>query len=1431
LPHFWEEIGYDLSMEYSNCGVGFVASLKQELSHDILLSGLTALRNVEHRGGTDRSGKIGDGAGVMTNIPWGLFAKDHDKYAVASLFAPKENDQFKKAIEVFEKTFAHYKLIVESYREVPLNESALDSSTIKSAPRIIQAFILRPEHCRTHNSFNELLYMAKQMVRGKQNEVGLKGELFFTSLSSRTIVYKAMATSGQLEEFYPDLKNPKYKTRFTIFHRRFSTNTLPSWDKVQPFRLIAHNGEINTIEGNKTAAFSREKAMGLEVDQLLTHYGTSDSGNLNGMAEALKYRSSIPHLNEILAIMIPPALSEKPAYYEFWSRAMEPWDGPALVSFCDGKRIGARLDRNGFRPSRWHRTEDRFYLCSEAGSFEIDPKKIVRQGSLYAGRSVTIHLMTGEVLFNNPEDSKLYKNAIFDARLTKLEYSTPLKEISSKKIDHYLSQFSITTEDLQKETYPMIDDASEPFGSMGDTARLPVLSEIHRSLYDYFFQNFAQVTNPPLDYIREKFVTDLTINLGRMPNIFEPKEMIPPQEGLALKGPVLSLGQLEQLKGSILKVAELDICFDVDKGEEGFIESLELVTENALLAVRNSNTVLILSDRDVSTKRAAIPSILAMRSIQMALNNKGLNLRISIVIDTGEVKNSHQVAVLIAFGASAVCPYLALSLARSRESTKLADYSADKKEQRMIKAIENGLLKVMAKRGISVLRSYRGSELFTIIGLAKEILNLFFPQHQLTFGGLEIKHLVAEIIERSKISSNNTGALISNFIYRENPGGKIGERHSLTSKRSRMIHKMLEHDFNDSKALEIWNQFNDELSTFPLNIRDLLTFKLATEADQAESPDSTEDIVKRFGSGAMSFGSISAESQRDLILAFRAMGGRSNSGEGGENPYYYTDGITAKIKQIASGRFGVTAEYLVTGSEVQIKIAQGAKPGEGGQLMGIKVNGDIAKARFSNTGVDLISPPPQHDIYSIEDLAQLIYEIKQLKPDLKISVKLVSGKNIGAIACGVVKAGADIIHVSGGNGGTGAAGLMSMKHTGLPFEIGLLEVHRELVRRGLRKFVILRTDGGLLTGSDIVKAGLLGAEEFEFGKMALVSQGCIMARICHKNTCPKGIATQDPKFKAKYSGRVENTIKLFQYIAQDVVSIVASLGFSKFEDIIGRNDLLIFNERFKDFYSESNLNLDYFQKDSEHEIHSLEYTKVKYNQLNFDLLKEFQKSGSKLKTIKPIHSTDRAICTSLAGEMSLLKNVSAELEFHGSAGQGFAAFTCRGMSVKLFGEANDGVGKSMSGGKIIITPFKDCHLKAESNVLVGNACLYGATAGEFFLNGLAGDRFAVRNSGALAIILGAGLHACEYMTGGIVLILGSALTNIGSGMTGGVLYTIKSNASAINSDYLIETPMSVEDIKSIDRYLHKFETAVGQKCKVTVDNIRKFVPIGTNDSK
>ncbi len=1420
--------------ESSHCGVGLLVSLKDQKTNKTLKQGLLGLRNLEHRGGADSFGN-GDGAGIMTAIPREFFGIDKD-YAIACIFAPRKESELKLSLSVFEKTFEHYGLNIESYRDVPINPDALGPQAKKNIPTILHAFIKRPIHCRTNASFDEILYQAKQMVRTKQKQAGITNKFFFTSLSSQTIVYKALATSAQLEDFYPDLKSSKFKTNFALFHRRFSTNTLPSWDKVQPFRLIAHNGEINTIEGNRAAAISREMAIGLRKDQLITHLGSSDSGNLNGMVEALKYRSSIPHINEVLAIMIPPAQSKNDSsYFHFWSRAMEPWDGPALVAYCDGKRIGARLDRSGFRPCRWHKTKDMFYLCSEAGAFEIPPEQISAQGELYAGRSVNIHTHKGTIDFNNPNKSQEYQEAIFDPRLKKVEFSGP-KNTNTSLLEHK-NLFYYTKEDLNKELFPMIKNGTEPIGSMGDTARVSALSDIEKSIYYYFYQNFAQVTNPPLDYIRESMVTDMEVILGRKPNIFGPKELIPPPKAFSLSGPVISLGQLESIidlaaadDNPSLRTHTIDICFDRNLSVKSFQEEITNKANEAVKAVQNGRSLLILSDRKSSFSRPPIPAILVMRAVQLALSNKGIRLKASLIVDTGEVHNAHQAAVLIGFGASAVCPYLALNIARYESIPGIEDLDKDQREKNLIKALEGGIMRIMAKRGISVIRSYQGAELFTIIGLQKDITENLFSKHPVILGRIGFKEIHASILNKTEQTKN--GEIPHTFIYKEHAGGKKGEKHAPTAKHARTIHEILQNDDKD-QALKDWLKFSSDLHQGPLQIRDLYSLK-AEKKLPIENVESIANILPRFGSGAMSFGSISAETQRDLILAFRKVKGRSNSGEGGENPYYYTDFITASIKQIASGRFGVTAEYLTLGHEVQIKMAQGAKPGEGGQLLGPKVNKDIAFARHSTPGVGLISPPPQHDIYSIEDLKQLIYEIKQLSPTLKVSVKLVSGHNIGAIALGVVKAGADAILISGGSGGTGAASLMSMKYTGLPWEIGLMEVHKLLSETGLRDRVKLRVDGGIITGSDIIKAALLGAEEFDFGKMILISQGCIMARICEKNTCPAGIATQDPKFKKRYKGEVQSIIRLLELIAEEARSLLSEIGYSKIQDIIGRSDLLGPNKRHSSLIKK--LDLSYFKMENlALKSHSKETQnqKEQHNKLNKKILDDYK--SQKLRSNYPIKSLDRAIPAGLNGHLAKNK-ISArqnsqpylppniKLKFTGSAGQGFGVFLEEGVHIELIGEANDSVAKAMSGGSLAIRANPKSQFQDSEYVLAGNVCLYGATGGELFIAGMAGDRFAIRNSGALAVVEGAGLHACEYMTGGTVILLGKALNNIGAGMTGGTLYTHKQNSEAINSEYLKESPIQLADQEFLLKSLQKHqELTNSSRAKKYLDDFDNFI--------
>lgn len=1421
--------------DISHCGVGFITSLNRSYSHETLQKGLLGLRNVEHRGGSADGGDLGDGAGILTSIPFDLLGIDSN-YAVASLFTPTDEAIYLKSIDIFEKTFAQYGLVVESYRDIPINPNAIGKLARESMPKMVQAFIKRPRHCRTITSFDELLYTAKQMVGINLKKAGIENSFYFNSLSARTIVYKALATGAQLDELYLDLKNPEFKVAFVLFHRRFSTNTLPSWDKVQPFRMIAHNGEINTIEGNRAAAASRELALGLPKDQILTNEGSSDSGNLNGMIEALKYRSSMPFLKDILSIMIPPAGAHASSYFRFWSRAMEPWDGPALVVYCDGKKIGARLDRSGFRPCRWKKTKNYFALCSETGVFDFSPMEVEEQGVLNAGRTVDIHTFKGEIDFLNPDELKDNKDFVFDPRLKLLPYQSPV--IKKDRYSKMMNVFYYTKEDLSRELHPMIEEGKGPIGSMGDTATLPALSSIHRSIYDYFFQDIAQVTNPPLDYIREKMVTGLKVYLGRKPNIFSPKEMIPPYKGIELDGPIIGHGQMESL---LLEahVGVIDICFNRTNEIENFTKRIDECVEQAVNFTQNGKNIIILSDRDASFERPPIPSILVMRAVQVELNRLGIRLKISLIVDSGEIRNAHQISVLISFGASAVCPYLALDIARYNKELKLPDeLSEDEREKRLIKALKEGVLKIMAKRGISVLRSYQGSELFTIMGLSSEILKKLFKRHKLTLGGLGFKKILTEILERTQ--ETKEGSIPNNFIYKEHAGGKLGEKHSITSKKTRILHKLLKEGFSGTQS-DQWKLFKEAIHIDPINIRDF--FELKENSIDISKVQSRAQILSTFGSGAMSYGSISAESQRDIILAMDKIGGRSNSGEGGENPYYFSEGITAKIKQIASGRFGVTAEYLVLADEIQIKMAQGAKPGEGGQLMGIKVDEHIAKARFSNVGVNLISPPPHHDIYSIEDLKQLIYELKQIKSSVKVSVKLVSGKNIGAIALGVVKAGADIIHISGGNGGTGAANLMSMKHAGLPWEIGLLEVHQLLTQTNMRSNVLLRVDGGLFTGFDIVMAAIYGAEEFDFGKMLLIAEGCIMARVCEKNTCPKGIATQDEKFKKRYTGQVEEIVRYLQYVAEDVRDTLAFAGVETLSDLIGHTDLIKISSKHEKLLKLNNLDVNYFFQN----IPSQKFIKSEFqkdfeaNELNLNILADLKKEPN-LKQSYTIKSTDRAVPAMLSGHLAGIvagkrkdlgfKDIEVKqtnkvrLEFTGCAGQGFGIFNMPGVELKLSGEANDSVAKGMGGGKITITPYKNSGLKGRGNILIGNTCLYGATGGEFFLSGMAGDRFAVRNSGADAVVEGVGLHACEYMTAGTVVILGRALKNIGAGMTGGKIFTMKSNEINLNNDFVKSELLTIEEQDDLKTRIKKHIDETNSSIQINnIDNFIKIISI------
>jgi glutamate synthase domain-containing protein 2/glutamate synthase domain-containing protein 1/glutamate synthase domain-containing protein 3 len=1452
--------------EHSACGVGFIASLTGACTHQNLELALGALVAMEHRGACAADGRSGDGSGVMTDIPFDLLGHARGSIAVATLFLTPIEERRRVALHAFESAFDFLGLRVASYRDVPTNLDVLGPVARACVPHIVHAFIHRPPHCGSDHAFNSLLYQAKALARTRLRQAGAWLDLFFTSLSTTTIVYKAMVRAADLEQFYPDLANPRFKTRFALFHRRFSTNTRSTWDKTQPFRLLAHNGEINTIAGNRSWSYSRERALGLAPDELLTHEKDStadreggpstqsqisDSGSVNEMVEALKYRSSIPHLDDILAIMIPPAGRTDP-YYRFWGRAMEPWDGPALIAYGNGETVGARLDRNGFRPARWCMTDGLFCLASEAGVFAIPAAQIRSKGTLQAGTGATVQLGTGKVHFRDPSQSRENNGAVFEPRLV------PLREVPDH-LDQQVLDASPTElrpvvlsrmavhgldeEEVERILVPMILSGKEPIGSMGDTARLAIFSDERRSLYDFLVQQFAQVTNPPLDYLREAMVTDLVTHLGPRPNIFAPKELIPPAPALELSRPVLSLQQMQILR--LLRrrlptplrtlVAEIDCTFDVSR-PDGLAHALERIGREATRAVDEGHAIVLLSDRHALLEAPAVPSVLALRAAVTALDVGGQRLCASIVLEAGDIRTTHQLACAIGFGATAVCPHLALEYARFSDHPDLVDLYGDSKEERLVSALCQGLLKVMSKMGISVVRSYCSSKLFSALGLGPQLVARYLEGIESPLGGLEVPQVgerIAAAMEEARRHPLDK-PLPGTFQLKEKNKGGAGERHAMTAARARIVHDLVRGNLRGRSEADVRASY-DRLGAEaePVSPRHLLDLRLPDAPCPLHEVEPAADILRRFGSGAMSFGAISAEAQRDLFIAMRRVGGRCNSGEGGENPYYFVDGTTAVTKQVASARFGVDAEYLASATEIEIKIAQGAKPGEGGQLMGVKVDEHIARARHASVGVDLISPAPLHDIYSIEDLKQLIYELQQVCPGAPVCVKLVAGPSIGTIAVGVVKAGAAIVQISGADGGTGAAAVSSMKHAGWPWELGLDDAHKALTEHGLRGDVRLRVDGGLSSARDVVLAAALGADEFGFGKLLLVAQGCIMARICENNRCPTGIATHDPKFKAKYKGTPDAIESLVRGLADGVREELAALGLRRLDEIIGQRRFLRAKPRFRELVERRGIDLARLLEPARDGSPPGAPPVGESSPLNRRIIDDVVPAldrNERVRLAYAVTSRDRAVGAGLAGELGRRAHRarmndldgktpnwrrydpppgSIALRFDGSAGQGFAAFTCGGVDIELRGEANDAVAKSMSSGRVVVRPPDDAGFVAEESAIVGNCCLYGATGGTLFVHGMAGDRFAVRNSGAIAVVEGVGLHACEYMTGGTVVILGRVSANAGAGMTGGQLWMPARERGSLNLALVQGSDASDEQLAELEAILRAYVEATG----------------------
>jgi glutamate synthase domain-containing protein 2/glutamate synthase domain-containing protein 1/glutamate synthase domain-containing protein 3 len=1430
--------------ERSACGVGFVASTANERRRDIVDQGLRGLECVEHRGGCLADRKTGDGAGLMTEIPFDVLGIEPGDIAVGTLFVNLPPSEENRAFDVYQDALRARGLRVADRRAVPVDTSVLGRQARQTLPRIHQIFVPRPSFCRTEASFGALLYQAKQAAKTAMREAGYPGAHFSVSLSPKTIVYKALTRSHDLRHFYDDLRDPAYRSRFALFHRRFSTNTRTSWDKVQPFRMVAHNGEINTIESNRAWSYSREQALGLPSEELLTHQHISDSGNLNEMVEALRWRSSIPHLSEILAIMVPPAAAQSNAFYKFWSRAVEPWDGPAFLAFSDGDIVGSRLDRNGFRPGRWVRTHKSFYLASEAGLFDITESEILAKGALHGGSGVHVELDTGEVHFRDPSESRENFNATFDPRLEK----AGADEVTlDRDVLENANLFRLTKEELEEILVPMIKAGKEPVGSMGDTARLAVMSDQPRPFFDFFFQNFAQVTNPPLDHLRERLITDLSCYLGRRPNVFAPKTLLPVTPGLELDSPVLTPERMAYVRrlGATspnelcFESVEVDAVFRRVQGPAGLALALDDLAEKVLAAIRGGCSIVVLTDRRAKYEAPPIPSLLALQAASRVLTDHGHRLDASIVVEAGDARTTHHVAALVGFGAAAVCPYLAFEVARRPGHRTLEALDPPTRSANLQRALDEGLLKIMSKMGISTVQGYQNSKLFTTIGLHQSLLDRYFRGLTSVIGGLDLEAPAQRILdETERDRTHEPTDLLNSYLLREHRKGQTGEAHNMTAGLTKLAHEFCA---DHSGELARWDAYESYLAQCaergPVALRDLWQLVPVAEALPLEDVQPRKEVWRRFGTGAMSFGAISAESQRDLVHGMRRIGARSSSGEGGENPFYWEDGTTASVKQVASGRFGVTAEYLMVAEEIEIKIAQGAKPGEGGQLMGIKVDEAIAKARHASIGVDLISPPPLHDIYSIEDLRQLIYELKQLKPGVKVSVKLVSGAHVGTIAAGVVKAGADVVQISGGDGGTGAASISSMKHAGLPWEVGLADAHQTLLDEGLRGHCVLRVDGGLRHGEDIVKAACLGAEQFGFGKLVLVAEGCIMARVCQKNTCPRGIATHDPKFKKKYRGSPDDVVALMTYLAEDVRRHLARMGLHSLEEAVGRGEGLR-----RDAKSFPTLDLSRLHPSAPHPGGTgLPALDEPTHRLNQRLVEDVQPALSGERSVEltyDIESVDRGILATASGRMALARRAArlgegpepcpVQVHFRGSAGQGFAAFLAPGFTVQLWGEANDSVGKSMSGGCVVVRPPSYAPYAPEENTIIGNGALYGATGGEVFINGLAGDRFAVRNSGATAVLEGAGLHACEYMTNGTVLILGPVSFNVGAGMTGGVLYMRREAQPMVNQEYLRSEELTPEDEAVLRDLLQRHHQLTGsRRARTLLDDLgvlQKFQP-------
>ena len=1525
---------YDPQFEHDACGIGFVARLNGRPSHEVVTMAVTALGNMAHRGGVDADGKTGDGAGVLTQIPRRLFARELERLgirypvedlAVGMLFLPQDAARRALAIRALEQGLAEYELVLLGLREVPVNADALGARALATQPVIQQALIGRravdaaslpsiaPE------IYERTLYLARRTIEALARKQGLD-DFYIPSLSHRTIVYKGMLVATLVPDFYRDLQDPDYESAVAVFHQRYSTNTFPAWEVAQPFHMLSHNGEINTLHGNitwmrarasewrrgdgpwtngerrpttenmKSAALAGGPALASHVARLgpVLYTKSSDSAMLDNTLELLVMGGR--DIRHALAMLVPEAWERvhdmKPewrAFYQYHAGLMEPWDGPAALCFCDGDVAGLALDRNGLRPARYLLTDDGMVVVgSEVGAVEVDDSRIIKKGKIGPGQMIAVDLRAGTFETNGEIKDRLAAQRPYAQWLERQSQlvspagalhlsrgfepeSSASRGARSPLLGELQHAFGYTAEDLTVILRPMGRDGQEPIGSMGDDTPLAVFSDKNRSLYSYFKQRFAEVTNPPIDPLREELVMSLGCSLGRRGNLLD--ETPDHAHLLQLHSPILTDEHLAMIRGHrdpAFASVTLDTTFAASDGPDALQAALDRLCVEAEDAVADNKVLLILSDRAVNEQRAPVPALLSLGAVHQHLITRGLRTAVSLIIESGEPREVHHLAALVGMGAEAVNPYVAMATVRALtvereeatrkatqqpQETRTAAELADEAELNFVHALEKGLLKIMSKMGIAVVDSYCGAQVFETIGLGEDVLERCFTGVSGRIGGITMRNIGTAVLARHDEAFASRLPHVATRTQLPHTGfykfKKDGEYHAFSPAVVHALQKAATSgSYADYKAYS-----NLVHSRPPMELRDLLAFTIddrgftiddfgltTHQSEQIvnrkskivnlDEVEPIESILRRFSTAAMSLGSTSHEAHGTLSQAMNQMGGMSNSGEGGEDPGRFGTDADSGVKQVASGRFGVTPTYLAHAKELQIKIAQGAKPGEGGQLPGYKVTEEIARYRHTTPGIQLISPPPHHDIYSIEDLAQLIYDLKQVNPRAAVSVKLVAEAGVGTVAAGVAKGGADVVLISGNSGGTGASPLNSIKNAGVNMELGLAEAHQTLVINGLRGRVRLRADGGLKTGRDVVVAAILGADEYSFGTAALVAEGCIMARACHNNTCPVGIATQRPELRAKFPGTPQMVINFFGNIAEEVRELLAALGARSLNEVIGRTELL--SQVKRGFAEADRLNLSPLLERVDHSGQPIRNTdewngQIQTSPMNARLIADAYDAlehGTPVELRYHISNLDRSFGATLAGAIGGryndegLADGSVTIRLTGSAGQSFGVFNAPGVRIMLEGEANDYVGKGMGGGTIAIRPPARARYVAHENTIVGNTVLYGATGGELFAAGQAGERFAVRNSGAVAVIEGVGDHGCEYMTGGVVVVLGATGRNFAAGMSGGIAYVYDESGdfeTRCNTDMVELFRLTPQDDENVQALLSRHHSLTGSE--------------------